>query len=343
MIRPLLHIGYFKTGTSWLQRYLFPNTTAGFVKLGSKTELTRQLVYPHALDFDSAQATRFVEPLIADAVKKDLVPVVTIERLSGNPHSGGYDSKELADRLVAVFPNGKVLIVIREQKSIILSTYKQYVRERGPCSLTDYLQPPLRGHLKIPFFDFTQFQYDRLIAYYFRLFGESNVLVLPHELFRRDPSCFVRRILRFSGIEVPTKAVLPYSSEENAGVSAFFIGLKRRINPLDARDTLNPHQFFDAPVLTYYLNKLAKKLDSAAPAAYKAKLENRMKAKVGDLVGDRYVQSNYITSQLIGFDLAEYGYDISSASNLSESSGESNSSCAVLESVRRNATLSTSN
>ena len=51
------------------------------------------------------------------------VPVISHERLSGYPHSGGHDSKEIAHRLAAVFPNAKVVIVIREQKSMILSNY----------------------------------------------------------------------------------------------------------------------------------------------------------------------------------------------------------------------------
>ena len=33
-----------------------------------------------------------------------LFPVITQERLSGSPHSGGYDSQVIAERLRAGFP-----------------------------------------------------------------------------------------------------------------------------------------------------------------------------------------------------------------------------------------------
>jgi hypothetical protein len=53
--------------------------------------------------------------------------VITDERLSGNPQSGGYDSRELADKTPRTFPDSKMLIVVREQTAIIYSSYKQYV------------------------------------------------------------------------------------------------------------------------------------------------------------------------------------------------------------------------
>ena len=75
-------------------------------------------------------------------VDEGLSPVVSFERFSGNPFSGGYDSKEIADRLVQVFPDARVLVVVREQRSMIVSTYKQYVREGGALPPSKFMLPP---------------------------------------------------------------------------------------------------------------------------------------------------------------------------------------------------------
>lgn len=65
------------------------------------------------------------------AAESDSTPVLSAERLSGNPHSGGYDSLQTAKRLHRLFPQAKVLVVVREQTEEILSCYNQYVRAGG--------------------------------------------------------------------------------------------------------------------------------------------------------------------------------------------------------------------
>ena len=100
------------------------------------------LIYPNALDFSPQICKKYFYPKLLEATTGGLIPVLSYERLSGNPHSGGYDSKEIANRLVQVFPDAKILIVIREQKDIILSTYKQYIIEGGACTVKRYLHPP---------------------------------------------------------------------------------------------------------------------------------------------------------------------------------------------------------
>ena len=62
--------------------------------------------------------------------------MVSFPRLSGHPYSGGYDSRMIADRVAEVFPEARILIVIREQRSMIVSTYKQYVNAGGEARLS---------------------------------------------------------------------------------------------------------------------------------------------------------------------------------------------------------------
>ena len=200
-VKLLIHVGYPKTGSSWIQKSLFQNSSAGFAPLFGIDSITRGaimkfLILPNALAFDPAQSLKHFQPAILEVTTGGLVPVLSHERLAGTPHSGGYDSKELTNRLAEVFPRAKVLLVIREQRSMIVSTYKQYVRNGGPCSLRIYLHPP-RSDGRMPLFDFQYFEYHRLVGYYQELFGLSNVLVLPYELFRDYPKEFGSRIMAF--------------------------------------------------------------------------------------------------------------------------------------------------
>src|SRR5687768_14246983 len=120
----LIHIGYHKTGSTWLQRHLF-NTGTGFSTPVNKHVARQKIVEPNALDYDVETTRMFFESAFEVAIEHGQVPVISCERICGSPHGGGYDSKEIADRLFETFPKAKILIVIRQQQAMILSTYNQ--------------------------------------------------------------------------------------------------------------------------------------------------------------------------------------------------------------------------
>jgi hypothetical protein len=70
-------------------------------------------------------------------------------------------------------------------------------------------------------------EYNRLIRYYFGLFGRPNVLVLPLELLSQEPRDFVQRIMTFSGVDATSERLeaLPYSKKVNASFSSVGIEL----------------------------------------------------------------------------------------------------------------------
>ena len=93
----------------------------------------------------------YFRPRVSEIEAKGLVPVLSNEEFSGNPHSGSYQSLENARRLHRIFPEAKVLIVIRRQVDQILSSYKQYVSRGGALRPADTLPP--REYFRVPGFD----------------------------------------------------------------------------------------------------------------------------------------------------------------------------------------------
>jgi hypothetical protein len=313
----LIHVGYPKTGSSWIQRFLFDNPGTGFAPLfGSdaqmRSAIMRLLVLPNPLLFDSEACLEHFSPAAKGLVYRGLVPILSHERLAGTPHSGGYDSKQLARRLADVFPGAKVLIVVREQRSMIVSAYKQYVRNGGACALWGYLHPPRDG--RIPLFSFEYFEYHRLVGCYVDSFGSSSVLVLPYELFRDHPVAFVRKIVEFAGAEADLDLIesLPFSAKENVALLGFSIALKVRLNRLIARrDSENPQVL--CPVSRgreLQLEMFLKRLDSLVPSPVQRHLDRRLRTQVSDQVGHRYGESNRHLSAMMGMDLKEYGYEV---------------------------------
>ena len=265
----------------------------------------RQIVMPNTLDFSADRCRGQLEAKLS-ADTRDRVPVISAERLCGSPYSGGYDSKELADRLRAVFPEARVLIVIREQVSMVVSTYKAYVDKGGTCSLRDFFSPPSRARGRIPWFDPTHFAYDRLIAHYQSLFGPSKVLVLTFEQLRADPYAFSEAICSFAGAswsrtEFPERQV-------NPGIDASIVGLRRRLNPFLVRDPLNGY----SPSRIPGLDEVVRAAQSAWSKLMPKRLEDRSRTRLSSLaralIGETYLESNSRTIALTGLTLSQFGY-----------------------------------
>ncbi len=311
----ILHIGYHKTATSWLQRHVFNNPQSGLRTIGKAGEdhPVRQLVRAQALGFEAGEHRARMEALIQPICEEGLVPVVSWERLSGHPVSGGYDSKELADRLHAVFPEAKVLAVIREQREVILSSYKQYVMGGGRASVEGFLEPPVSRNMRLPRFDFRFYEYEHLLGHYRSLFGRDAVLVLPFDQFTREPADFVGAICAFAGRPASDGflASLPYRDVRRPAYPVLALSIRRRGNAFGRRSELNPVPTLDSKLL----RRVMKTAEHAThgrlvPDRVRAKHEASLRETVDRILGDRYRESNRRTAELAGLDLGAYGWPV---------------------------------
>jgi hypothetical protein len=310
--RPLIHIGYHKTGSTWLQESLF-QASLGFKwpGKGPRTPTWRLITTP-ALDFDPGDARAEFQRELDRAWKRGLVPVVSSERLSGQPFSGGYDSRDLAERLAAVFPEGRVVAVIREQRAMIRSTYSQYVKAGGACKLRQFLNPVTDRTLRMPQFSFEHFKFDRLMDRYRSLFGAENVLVVPFERLTTDPEGFAGDIAAFGGRPLSSGERAEFAARRPANVrwSAGATAVRRPLNKLVARLDINPSPLLDMPGVWRWLNARSSTLDRTVPGWLSRRMERRFQEIIAEEVGDRYAQSNLITSRIVGSDLSAFGYDV---------------------------------
>jgi len=311
----LVHIGYHKAASTWLQRELFVDRT-GYRWLGKRprSHPVRRIVRERPLEFDPADVRSAFEPLIADAEQPGLVPVVSFERLSGHPFSGGFDIDLIGERLAQVFPDARVLIVVREQRAMILSTYKQYVQVGGAAPLQHFLEPPVGRSLRVPLFDWRYFEYDHLVRHYRRLFGQEHVLTLPFELFVRDGRAFVQRIAELGGRPIPDDVLetLRYRRRSNRARSALTIAAVRSLNRFSEHTELNPApvaEWRSAARLSEWLQR-TEVLDHRLTNGLEALSQEHLRGAVDEWAGDRYAASNSRLADLIDADLAALGWDV---------------------------------
>lgn len=232
---PLLHVGYHKTATTWMQRRLF-QPVHGYRQMATHREISDLVVRPLGRDFDPAAMRAHVAAGMA-GLEPGEVPVLSSEILSGHPFLGGRESDAFAARLKAIFPQARILISIRAQMRILPSVYMQYVLRGGTMPYDLFFA----GTTEPGYFGFVpeHFEYDRLVGLYGELFGAENVHVLTQESLRADIDAAAAQLAAFAG--ATRFARLSDKDRDATGVSypEYAVPVLRRINHVQT-STMNP-------------------------------------------------------------------------------------------------------
>src|SRR5690554_5164946 len=100
----LIHIGYHKTGTTWLQQEVFSKTTSRFFEPLSiyqndgHSSLAKKFIWDDSdyllnpFDLNEKSICKHFEEIKKSKQNTDKIYVLTDERLSGSPHSSGFNS-----------------------------------------------------------------------------------------------------------------------------------------------------------------------------------------------------------------------------------------------------------
>lgn len=296
------HIGYHKTGTTWLQRELFPKVRNA--RLVPRSVIKQELLLPYPFRFDPQAARRAV---LGDAGGQVLL---SEEELSGNLHTGGLHggmSKEIAERLARAFPEAHVVIFIRSQKEMLASAYKQYVEGGGTGSIHRFLRPSRSPH-KTPGFTLDFLAYDGLVSHYESLFGREAVHVHPCEALRRERAAFVEAFAASLGLEVDV-ASLSFAPR-NVGFRRRTLRVMRVLNHFHDREIPNSTCAIGIPGAYPLLKRFGAWLNRLPWMGPAEALEDFLDdARIRE-IEDGFRESNGRLEASRGLGLARWGYPL---------------------------------
>lgn len=225
-MRPIVHIGYHKTATTWFQQSYYPLSSSH--RWVPRELARRALLDPDGFAFDADDARRILHD-----PSDPRPPVICEENLSGYLHNGGLHglmAPEAARRIKAVFPDAIIVIMIRAQPQMLAASYVQYVRGGGTYGARRYLLPDRyvqgasRHRYKAPRFAFEHFEYDRLVAYYDGLFGRQNVIVRTYEALQSDAATFMAELAAAIGLELDIASVPVTVKNKSFGQATILLG-----------------------------------------------------------------------------------------------------------------------
>ena len=262
-MKPIFHIGYHKTATTWFQSRFYPFVEADVVE---RSTIHDTFLRPPGLEFDPKAARLRIRGNIESQVFCD-------EELSGNPHNGGLNgllSEAVANRIADAFPEAKVVIFIRNQFSMARSVYKQYVKMGGTWSAERYFLPGrFRAAMNVapnrnPTLRPGHLSYSKLVGKYVELLGRPNVYVYLYESFVTDPLRFLEGMCQDLGLNTKCPLDSLDFSSTNQSFSSYSLQIVRLLNHFYDGTLPNKHHFATIPRWRAVVNRVGRALSVAA-------------------------------------------------------------------------------
>lgn len=192
----IIHIGYNKSASTFLQKKI-PHLPVNYLLLvGPERKYLDMIVSKTALDVSAIHRwiNLEIKQKYGDNIHNRLL--LSHEDLAGLLTSNTPEmAYATAQNLKQIFPNAKILIIIRNQIDYLLSLYAFRVAVKGAetHNLNHFIKEISKRGV------FTQLQYHLLIKRYQDLFGASSVLVLPMEMLKKAPEEMFEKIFSFIG------------------------------------------------------------------------------------------------------------------------------------------------
>jgi len=233
--RWFIHLGHHKTGTTWMQQVLFTKEH-GFCILNNHKEPWKDALLRALVLGDGFEPSR-LRAMALERWDGKGIPVLSAERLSGHPVSGGFDQEIIAERICTAFPEAIVLIGTRDAEEAKSSVYKQLVREGF---LGKDLQVLETTDWKVPQMRETYFQHAVLLQHYRSLFPGEQVVELPYAQLNRNPQLWVEAMEKAYGQEFSFELSQRHRRRINASWSDRRTRVQRVANYFE-ESPLNPH------------------------------------------------------------------------------------------------------
>lgn len=301
----IVHIGYPKTATSWLQKNFFPKVRNAVYY---PRRDTFEAIIPHnSLDFDPEKVRESFITGNAEHL------ILSLEGLVGTTHNfglNGYLTTEHARRIHSIFPDAKIVLFIRRQENIIASSYVQYIKGGGTYSIEKYLY---HNHFKnisgLSLFSFKYFEYDQIIRYYVKLFNEKKVKVYLFEMFSQNPIAFAQKFAEDLHLDVDHSSL--DFCRVNPGYRNGVMFLARIVNRFTKRKMLNKHYFVHIPFWFLYSKKFLLWLNKFPLTGTYPKPEKILKVKNLNYIREYYKSSNMKLIKEFGLEqIRDYNYTL---------------------------------
>jgi len=326
----IIHVGMCKAASTYLQHAIFPYVKNAYcVRRRNKDAigdlLLKMKVFNPVL-LNSEEEKKAIDRFL-DTVSEESI-VISDEWLFGTAWENFYNNYYVTEFLKEIFPQAKILLVIRRQVEWCESIYNQVIKAGFGLKADTFFNfhdnsfhdAKINYSVRVNVRQLNLYKYTR---FYYRHFGKENVLVLPYELFKKDSKAFLSRLYDYFQLQ----PVYPeYGRPINRSISSLSLHTGLLLNRLLVRP-FNTCGFIPEQPLFDWLRQRANRKNSLykllAYISRRCTLQNVMENVLDrlstrkyryfdeekcDQVMGHHREDNKKLAELIQCDLSEYEY-----------------------------------
>jgi hypothetical protein len=302
-----IHIGFSKCGSTFLQSYL---------RQHSKIFLTHKLHFFSPFDFDNfkkgieyySQHFKFagIGSVKVDSDEHIILPIY--HPVLGSAATTIDSVKTVVQRIKATVEDVKIILIIRNQVSLILSRYSEYLLAGGKYSFKTFLEENLCCSLDQK--NYYQNFYSEVIKILNENFSQSNVLVLLQEEFWTERKKVIERLCEFLNINVeyPTNTKI---RDRRIGLSyrgMIFMRALNRLLVISPENFLRPAKTKLPYGIYKFLQRLIRLIDYFLPESLKGSRDQIFPRELKLKVQNIFKEDNIKLSISLNKDLKSLGY-----------------------------------
>lgn len=317
-----IHVGYSKAASTTLQNQIFSihpeiiyygyrTSSASISHLSEDFDQAEikdfydRIIYYSTVDYEREENEDYMQNIALEirniAERKDAPIVLSNERLTNSRTS---DNGVKAKRLFSLFPEAKIIFVIRNQSDIIRSHYDM-VPYHPSLSL-----PRAGNEIRISFRKYIELllarphntiiqslNYKRAIDYYSQLFGKTNIKVFLFENFKQYPDIFIAELFSYLNISKACNSKISKFRKDNSAGSHLHMpsAIKRMASILPGEQI---PKSVKRPLKTFIKALNVKKKPTKVPPDLRI------------IVDDYFRASNAELNDLLGLGLERYEYPL---------------------------------
>lgn len=289
----IIHVGYPKTGSTFLQENIYPHLKGvTYYDYEHCRKLFRLLINHNSIDFDAETFKQHFNQQSND--------FYSFEVLVGKLANGEYNI-ELAHRLKALGFK-QIIISLRNQQSIFESLYRQYIQQGGVLKAKDFFREEMRE------FRWSYLDYYPLVQYYANLFGKENVFIFLQEELRNNQTKVLNNFTDFIGAAKLNK-LPPSKKKGNKSLSSAAIKLLRVLNH-STNNYYRPSNLISSKITTWKFRYLLQEWGD--PLLISKIFSNKplVPKNISQQIPKRYRDNNLKLQETYHLNLKQYHYPL---------------------------------
>lgn len=288
-----IHIGFSKSGSTYLQSLLTSNDDINYIykskRFCTEHEENKSNLFKLSNEYINIESDEHI-------IMPSLHPVLDVlgTRIC--------DIHKVLKNIRVISPNAKIILIIRNHYDLIKSRYSQYIVGGGHIGFSEFTY-----HLN----GFGNDNHDCFENYYFkiikiieRIFGASNLLVMTFEDITKNNEYLINSFKNFSGINLGYKEKSLLNIRK--GLSRRGTEIIRRINSYVVINKINKDGVIDTRIPEFYYYNLIRfiRLIDYATGSEKLSLDS----KLSELIFEKFKKDNLKLSNYFNKDLSKLGY-----------------------------------